>query len=259
MKYEIQLTSIERKLPIGCSLPAGLRQWIKNCERRARGELGWFAVKYTNPNSLIIGDARAQLLPFLRLPDGGFVAFWFRSPSKPLVVWLSSEGESEVIARSWRDFERRFADATTGVEDLDDRTSVARKPRRAKKPSSVGGERKAFRAWLKSLAPKPPKGLAGAAGEPIRAAIFKPLKRYLKEPYARETLIVDYTKRTYRVQWYAGGLKPCPVAKALRPPLTELWKLVGRALHKSELSISGDGTVFFEKNIEVGKPPRRTK
>ena len=32
----------------------------------------------------------------------------------------------------------------------------------------------------------------------------------------------DCTPRTYRVNWYAGGLKPFPDAEKLRGPLTEL-------------------------------------
>ena len=79
------------------------------------------------------------------------------------------------------------------------------------------------------------------------------LKKWLKQRHDRETLVVDYTSRTYRVRWYAGGLKSFPRAKALREPLAELKDALGRSLKKSEMVVCGNGAVFFEENTIVGR------
>jgi len=254
-KYQVDLASIKRRLPAGFAMPAGLRELGARCQRAQRGTLGWFALKYANPNSLVGGDARAELVPFMILPDGGWVGFWFKTRSAPRVVWLGSEGETDVVARSWPEFARQFARGSTGVEDIDDRRSpddekevVSR--RAPKPPASLGRE---LRAWIKSLQPKPPKGVAGERGEPIRKAILKVLKKWLKRRHDSETLVVDYTSRTYRVSWYAGGLKPFPRANALREPLAALKDAFGRSLAKSEIVVWGNGTVIFEDNTIVGK------
>lgn len=73
MKYEIKLAGIERKLPKQFKLPATFHAFVEACGNFQRGDLGWFAIKYTGTKDLIGFDAKDSLVPALRLPDGGFV------------------------------------------------------------------------------------------------------------------------------------------------------------------------------------------
>jgi hypothetical protein len=74
-------------------------------------------------------------------------------------------------------------------------------------------------------------------------------RRFKKDDYF-QTFVVDYTARTYRVEW---GLKTLPDAEALREPLTELRGLLGRSLKKSELFVSDTGDIIFENNTYLGR------
>ncbi len=44
-----------------------------------------------------------EAVPFLRLPDGAVVAFWYHSPS-PAIVLIGGHGESKVIAQDFDNF-----------------------------------------------------------------------------------------------------------------------------------------------------------
>ena len=63
MKYEIRLASIERKLPKYFELPATFYAFVEACGESRRGDLGWFAIKYTKPNDLLGFDPENELIP----------------------------------------------------------------------------------------------------------------------------------------------------------------------------------------------------
>jgi hypothetical protein len=256
-KYQVDLASIEKKLPAGWAMPAGLRDLAQRCQRAQRGELGWFALKYVNPKSLAGGDVGAKLVPFLYLPDGGFVAFWFKTKSTPRVVWLGSEGETDIVARTWPEFARLFAQGRTGVEDLDDRRAPDDEAEFVPHRRPRSPERRELLAWLKSCQPKPERGLAGERGESIRNALFAVLKKHVKKSYDKVDLVVSYTSRTYRVSWYAGGLKPYPQPKALLAPLTTIKELLGHSFKQVELTMYGNGDTLWGKNTVIGKLKQR--
>jgi hypothetical protein len=250
------LESIERRLPRGWKLPASFRALAEYCQKLQRGAIGWFALGHTDPKSLVGTDVRAALVPFLKFPDGGFVAFWFQERGAPTLVSLLSEGEAQAVGATWDDFLQRLLAGRTGLEDLDDREGdvgdISSLQSRSYRPKSLSAHQRAYRAWLKQHAPKPEK-LTRARAEEIRAAIFRVLKKRLRERCDTEHLMIDYTARTYRVSWYAGGLQPFPDAAALRGPLTKLKQALGRALKKSDMVVWGNGTVIFEKNTFIGK------
>jgi hypothetical protein len=255
-KYEVKLDSIESRLPGGWRMPASLRAFAAHCRTTQRGALGWFALKYSNPKHLMDVDVGAELVPFMVLPDGGFVGLWFQSKTSPIVVSLLSEGESDAVGANWEDFLQRLLRGKSRVEDVDDREGdpgdLSKLRRSTPSPKPLTAERKAFRAWLKAKAPKPEK-LPRARSEALRVAIFGALKKYLKKSWDSGELVVDCSSRTYRAQWYAGGLQLFPDAEKLRAPLTELSQLLGRPLRRSKLTVWGDGNVIFEENTYIGK------
>src|SRR6056297_928300 len=158
MKYEIRLAGIERKLPKHFELPATFHAFVEASEKAQRGDLGWFAIKYSKPKDLVGFDPDGDLVPVLRLPDGGFVAFWFCSKRSPPLAWCGSEGETKVVAATWPDFLSRLAKKRTGVPDLDDREVATFPSIRGIRSSvmSLTKERREFKRWLNAHRTEPP-------------------------------------------------------------------------------------------------------
>jgi hypothetical protein len=258
VSYEIDLRSVERQLPKGFRLPDSFRRFADACRKCRPGDLGYFAIKGGKPSELGF-EVDGAIAPFIGLPDGGMVGFWFDRPAAPAVVHLGSEGERRLLALSWDQFLAKLAAGKTGVYDLDDheaKTFPYALPKTA--DPALGAARKRFEKWMKAREPQPER-FDAKAEEEIRAELFKVLgaTRQLTESRAGAQLVVTYTSKKYQVDWYDFGLKPCPLAAALRPALTRLRDGVGRELLKSEISVWPEGRVFFEKNTELGKGKRR--
>jgi len=252
MKYEIKLPSIERKLPNHFELPATFHAFVEACGQAQRGDLGWFAIKYTRPKDLLSFDPKCELVPVLRLPDGGFIALWFGSNRSPCIVWCGSEGETKVIAATWSDFLSRLSKKRTGVPDLDDREVAAFPSIKGIRRTvmSLTKERRDFKKWLNANQPEEPAAGSDSAAEEIRRELVKLIERHFdkedKDLVDMIDLQVTLTSRTYEVLWY-GGHKKYPAPKRLRPTLDKLVDLRGRSLKKSEVSVWSNGYVFVEK------------
>jgi hypothetical protein len=258
VSYEIDLRSIERRLPAGFRLPESFRRFADACRKRRAGELGYFAIKGGDPSEFGI-DVGEAIAPFFRLPDGGMVGFWFeRASAPPAIVHLGSEGERRLVALSWDHFLAKLAARKTGVPDVDNR-DVKAFPYALPKIAApaVGAARTRFETWMKAREPQPER-FDAKAEEAIRAELVQVLKqtRQLTESSAGATLIATFTAKKYDVAWYDRGLKPCPLAAKLRPALTRLRDGLGRDLKNSQISVWPEGRVFFEKNTELGKSKR---
>lgn len=257
--YRVNLPSIERRLPVGFALPHAFGELADWCSKHPRGSLGWFRLEGTSPDGLVRAKVGAALVPFMVLPDGGFVAFWFEGGKPAPIVWLDSEGQSGVAGASFDDFLRRLVERKTGVEDLDDQDGAETPAawRRARTTQALGPLRTAFPRWLRNKEPKPEK-VSRARGEEFRAALVDACKRYWKgrpEHLRWVDFVVTLDDRRYDARWYDGGLKPLPDAERLRPCFTALRDLLGKPLKKMEVKVLGDGTVFFGEN-EL-KPPKK--
>lgn len=116
-------------------------------ERRASGAA--CRVACPNPVRVWPGVTYDDVVPFLSLPDGGFVAFWFAKGTKqaPHIACASGEGEARVIANSWADFVYRWRSNKTGVDALDVDTVA---PNPTKSPARpLGPYTKRLQAFLK--------------------------------------------------------------------------------------------------------------
>ncbi len=127
-KYQVNLNSIQKKLPTGFSLPNDFEEFVDVFRLATRGDFGYFNIKYVSPKGMT-SIAPKQLVPFLHLPSGDLICFWLspESPECP-IVHISSEGEGSVVARNWNDFLQRFIGKKTGVFDLDDWESMEQFP-----------------------------------------------------------------------------------------------------------------------------------
>lgn len=262
MKYRIRVDGIERRVPKNHALPPSFMDFTELCRSHHQGDLGWFSIESCDPTPLFGADIREEIVPFFRLPDGGFVAFWFGSHVSPPVVWLGSEGEQKLVGLDWDDFIQRLARGKTCVPDLDDRelndlpylTSKSRGRLR-----SLAGKRAAFDRWRKKRAPKG-EIIDPKRSERIRRGLVRVLRKHKHiDNLIGTTLVVDLTDKTYSVKWYDGGLKPYPAATELKETLSDLREALGRSLKKSELSIWTNGSVFFEENTILGSEMIRKK
>lgn len=240
-KYRVSLGPILRRLPPHFQAPKSFLEFAASCAKRRRGEIGWFGIEYTDPNPLADGDIRDGFVPFLHLPDGSLVGFWFRGRT-PAVCLLDHDGGGASVAPSWSVFQRLLVRGETGVSDLDER--LVEGPEPAAPEIAMGGP---FEDWLR-LHQHKPEVVEPRVAERVRRALVADLRkrRALRKRDDIATLVVTLTARRFDVRWYAGGLKPYPGRSALRTPLEELRTAIGRALKESEFSVWGDGRVFFE-------------
>ena len=265
MRYEIQLRGIEKKLPAGYQLPASFHSFVNRCREAQRGDLGWFAIK-TRPTKDLLGfDARDQLVPILRLPDGGIVALWFCSKRSPAVVSCDSEGTVDVVGATWADFLARLSKRKTGNPDLDDRELSQLPSIRGvgSRLTPLAKKRREFKKWVEQHQPEE-HDADDTTSEQIRAELVDLMTRHFEEErreYEEEDdedaiyivhLYVTLTSRSYKVDWAAGGIKPYPAPKRLRPVLERLVEHLGRSLKKSKVCVWSDGCVFVEGNTRLG-------
>ncbi|WP_144054683.1 hypothetical protein [Rhodopirellula europaea] len=257
MKYAIQLNGIQKRLPAGFRLPASFQGFADRCCEAQRGDLGWFAIK-TGPTKELLGfDPKDQVVPILRLPDGGFVAFWFCTKRSPALICCDSEGAVDVVGATWADFLTRLSKRKTGIPDLDDR-ELAKLPSIrgvGRKLTPLTAKRREFKKWIEQHAPEQPD-TNDTTAEEIRAELVKLMSRHFDKGRLRPRILlfVTLTSRTYKVDWAAYGIKPYPAPKRLQPVLQRLVTYLGRSLKKSEVSVAPDGCVWVERNICLGDP-----
>lgn len=273
MKYEIRESAIIKKLPDGYSLPASWGAFVETCANAQRGDFGWFAIKYTKPAELL-GFAIPELVPFLRLPDGGVVLLWFRTNRQPRVVHIDSEGGAHLVAASWKDFLLRLHKRRTAVPDLDEQEARFPKPRGlAARVEPLAASRRAWAKWCEQLhadASADSTDAKAAESERLRLALIKATAKEMRasvrasekllgysladdDDYTSMVdLIVHLTSRSYVVTTI-GGL-PVPRPERFRKVMTELSEFLGHSLKKCQVSVWSSGLVFVDRNTCLGDP-----
>ncbi|MEM8666715.1 MAG: hypothetical protein AAGG48_04320 [Planctomycetota bacterium] len=267
MKYEIRLVSIEKQIPASFRLPATFNAFVETCKHQQRGDLGWFAIKYTKPKDLMEFDPKSDVVPFLRLPDGGLVAFWFAAPRKPAIVHIGSEGDANIVAANWSDFLSRLSKKRSSVPDLDDQElNDFPKIRGARvgKLQPLGSLKKKWQRWLDEHSVSEETSGTADEGESINQQMLELLKpdfddymRNWKKRYGdgdgitpRIHLVAHLTSRSYWVKKPSG--QPYPHAKKLRPVFDRLVTYLGRPLKQADITVWANGTFYVDKNISIG-------
>ncbi|TWU40020.1 hypothetical protein Q31b_33460 [Novipirellula aureliae] len=264
MKYEINVRGIERRVPSGFRLPAAFKMFVDVCRQSQLGDSGWFAVKYTAPSDLLGFDPENRFVPFLRLGDGGFVAFWFQTRNSPAIIHCDSEGNASVAGVNFADFLLRLTRRKTTVPDLDDR-EVDKSPsfkRLPKRMAPLANKRKELNAWLDANHPEVTS--TDDESEAIRqelhralttdmAASIRKSEKLLRYELAEDDdfhssvdMIVHLTSRSYKVTTI-GGL-PFPRPQRLRKVLDRLVAWLGHPLKSCKISLWSDGRVWVDGN-----------
>jgi hypothetical protein len=258
MKYQIKLASLEKRLPDSFELPKSFSALVEECRTAQRGDLGWFAIKYSSPKPLLGFDPEGALVPFLALPDGGLVAFWFGPKRTVAIAAIGHDGDPKIVGATWADFLYRWSAKKTRIPDLDDRELRDFPKIRgvSKRTTALQSKQREFKNWLKKRERKKP-GVDVEASERIRKKLYRLVKKHismLTSDYGRCELSVTCTSRSYKVDWYCFPPKPFLDADRLKPVMQELVQLLGRSLKKSEVTVINDGCIFVERNICLGDP-----
>jgi hypothetical protein len=179
----IRLSTLARRLPRGFAPPAAFGAFVKTAAQTDPARHGFFNVMWSDPSDFgLRRECRDELIPFLRLGDGGLVAFWkpktgansetasnLETEKTPPVVHMDSEGQNRVAAVSFDDFLARLALRKTGVPDIDEAAEPFPFPKKFPRPSSPvkipPALRARFAAWCGANADKhaPASGAANAA------------------------------------------------------------------------------------------------
>jgi hypothetical protein len=143
MKPWIRDDQVRRRVPQGRELPARFDAFLR-AEPAFRVEwnnLALYGLKRT---------ATREAVPFLRLPDGALVAFWYYAAS-PAVVLIGAHGELKVLARDFDDFLKAVGARCSGLSEFDEADPAFRVPGVSGKPHRRGlsGLQKEFDDWFK--------------------------------------------------------------------------------------------------------------
>lgn len=86
-----------------------------------KSDSGAFEIAWSDPTDFDLQpEAKNELIPFLKLMDGGFVAFWLNSECSKPIVHMDSEGGYRVVAGSYDEFLNRIFQRNTGIGDIDE-------------------------------------------------------------------------------------------------------------------------------------------
>ncbi|PHQ32120.1 hypothetical protein [Rhodopirellula bahusiensis] len=273
MKYEIKIQSIERRVATGFRLPAAFQSFVEVCRHSQLDDLGWFAVKYTKASDLLGFDAGDRVVPFLRLGDGGFVAFWFQTRTSPTIIHCDSEGQTSIAGANFADFLLRLTRRKSSVPDIDEREGdqLPEFKRLPKRVAPIAKKQKELKAWLKQN--RPEELPADEEAESIRQELCKVLasdmaasiresEKLLGHKLTADDdfpstvdMIAHLTKRSYKITTIGG--QPFPRPQRLRKVFDRLVDWLGHSLKSCEISVWSDGRVFVDKNICLGNPPKR--
>jgi hypothetical protein len=268
MKRKIDVESILRRIPRGAALPAGFSRFVSAVAAQDPTVHGWFEVKWRTPQDFELKkSASLSLLPFLRLGDGGVVAFWFVQPKKPAVIHFDSEGGQRVVAATFEDFLKRIAKQKTGVGDFDEAELPAIKPPRTLALTSLAAIQKRFAAWCADASTLQAPTVSNAS-EVLRKQLHQVARRMIQNGLSKVYTSRDYWSMDFRFERTAGAISisyldygqyyPVPSAYAMEPLLQQLLPLCRqRNLKKGELVITKDGLVSVDRDRQlVLLPPK---
>ena len=248
----------KRNFLITSNSPNSFCALVDECRAAQRGDLGWFGIKHSSPKALLGFDPKSALVPFLSLPDGGLIAFWFGPKRSVAIASIGHDGDAKLVGASWTDFLSRWSAKKTKVPDLEDR-ELKEFPRIkgvARSSTSLQAKQREFKKWLKRNGSEESR-VDEEVSERIRHDLCRLVKKHIKvlsSGYGRRSLSVTCTSRSYQVNWTCTPPQPCPEAERLRPVIDELVQLLGRSLKKSDITIINDGRIFVEGNIRLGNP-----
>lgn len=226
-------------------------------------------VGWSDPTELLNVDkaAKSELVPFLKLADGGGIAFW-KDGEEQRIVHYDSEGGYEVLALDFRDFLARLVKPTEAFRerieldvDLDvSELIVSTKP----KPVPAALNRK-LAAWIESHSLNGPV-LKSADSEKVRKQLVAMAGRMLADglskvyepraPFWQMDVLVVKGKEHWTATYLDyGKWYELPAKYQLVELLPALLPLMKSRKTRYAINIWKSGEVFVDKGNELVLKP----
>jgi hypothetical protein len=200
-------------------------------------------------------DEGKELLPFIRLSDGGIIALWYRTPS-PAVVYLGSEGQLRVLAGDFEEF-RLAVHTGSQALDLDD----------AAPPSgSLDALQEEFARWWEEHTALQ-KPLHGTDSEALRHQVCEIAAKMLLDGRSKVySLSSLWWSLQFRIELHTEGIRityldfgdwyPLPTEYGLVEAVEKLLPLVRHPGQPAyELSVCSAGIVSLDNDRELVLAP----
>lgn len=263
MKSWIKDAEVRRRIPEGCDLPTRFDDFL-----RAEPP---FEVEWNDLDSYCLKPtATKEAVPFLRLSDGGLVAFWFCEAS-PAIVHIGGHGELKVLARSFDDFLKATGQRCSGLPDFDEAAQPFRvhgvrgKPRTHELPALQAR----FDSWHKEHTSLQTP-LRTPESEELRQRVFQISEDMIRDGCSKVyTLASVWWSMNFRIERDGTGLSITYLDYGEWYPVSEKYELDDAVValfqlveHKTqshyEMSTCSAGIVSIDRDRElVLVPPER--
>jgi hypothetical protein len=264
-RAQTKLAAIAKRLAKSMQMPAEFSDFVSLVTSPKGPSQDALRVGWSDPTELLNVDkaAGAQFVPFVKLADGGGVAFW-KDDEHQRIALYDSEGGHEVLALDFRDFLVRLGKPT---EDFRERIELDAEvdtsgivPATKPKPVSAALNRK-LAAWIESRSLSAPE-LKSADGEALRKQLVELARRMLvdglSKVYKPQALFwkVDVVVTSRGEDWQAtyldyGKWHDVPPKYRLVELLPRLLPLMKSRKKRYELSIWKSGEVFVDKGNQL--------
>ncbi|HPH64886.1 MAG TPA: hypothetical protein PLF40_04045 [Kofleriaceae bacterium] len=263
MKRKIDEASVLRRVPEGAVLPAKFAGFVAAAGAQDPNVHGWFELRWRAPQDFELTKAAATtLVPFMRLGDGGVVAFWFATARVPAVVHFDSEGGRRVVAANFDDFLRRCAQHKTKVDDLDEADQPAWSRRGGGRAlPSLTTLQKQFGVWCAAHSALQPATVS-ASSERLRKQLHAVARTMIRDGLSKVHTPRSYWSMSYAFKRTAtevavtyldyGKYYPVPSTYTLAPLVGAMLALCkNRKLQRGEFEITKDGLVSVERDRQL--------
>jgi hypothetical protein len=260
VKPWIRDDEVRRRIPRGFNLPPAFDSFIR---AEPPYEIEWCGLERYD----LKPSAEREAVPFMKMPDGGLVAFWYCAPS-PAVVHIGGHGELKVLASNFDDFLKAIALRQSGLPDIDESEDVFRVPGVNGEPSvdTLPALQKRFDEWFKIhtslLVP-----LTTPEAEAFRQRVYRIAEEMVRDGMSKVyTLESPCWRISYRIQrngpeiavtyldygkWY-----PLPSKYRFLDEVPALLQLVrDKTRSQYELEVMEPGIVSVDRDRELSLVP----
>jgi hypothetical protein len=268
-RARIKLAAVRKHLAKGAQMPAEFPAFVSLVTNPKSPRHDALRVGWSDPTQLLNVDksAASEFLPFLKLADGGGVAFWKDGEHQRIAVY-DSEGGHEVLALDFRDFLARLGRPTKAFReriefdvDLDTSKLI---PRTTPKPVPAALNRK-LTAWIESHSLSAPT-LKSADGEELRKKLVAMARRMLVDGLSKvykpravfwklDLLLVKHGQHWRATYLDYGKWYDLPTQYGLIELLPALLPLMKSRKARYAFVIMKSGQVFVDGGNELALEP----
>jgi hypothetical protein len=268
-RAQTRLDAIGKRLAKGVALPPEFPAFVALVTHATNARQDALRVAWSDFTTLLNVDKStvAEFLPFLKLADGGGVAFWKDGEHQRIAVY-DSEGGHEVLALDFRDFLARLgrpSDEFRELIELDvdlDTSELIPSTEPKPVPEALNGK---LTAWIESHSLNAPL-LKSADGEKLRKELVAMAERMLVDGLSKvykpnsmhwkmDLLLVKQAQRWQVTYLDFGKWRDLPTKYELVELLPALLPLMKSRKARYALGIMKSGEVFVDGGNELALVP----